>query len=106
MGYQRAGNYPNYKNGFDVTLHEGSMEAPLKWMRPSMVSVASMGDLFHESVPADFIVRAWTNMRRAIWNDTAMIMCGTEPHRCLPLWMLPRGGLSENATAGIAIRNF
>ena len=36
---------------FRVTLHPDRLEEPLRWRKPSMVFVCSMGDLFHEDVP-------------------------------------------------------
>ena len=44
-----------YKNGFKVTLHPESLDEPLKWKKPQMVFVVSMGDLFHEDVPYEYI---------------------------------------------------
>ena len=44
-----------YKNGFAVTLHPDALDEPYKWKKPQMVFVCSMGDLFHEDVPFEFI---------------------------------------------------
>lgn len=44
-----------YANGFSVTTHEDSLEEPLKWHKPQMIFVCSMGDLFHEKVADSFI---------------------------------------------------
>ncbi len=41
---------------FAVTLHPDRLEQPLRWRKPRRVFVASMGDLFHEDVPDEFIV--------------------------------------------------
>jgi len=46
-----------YKNGFKVTLHPDSLNEPYKWKKPSMVFICSMGDLFHEDVPPEFIAK-------------------------------------------------
>ncbi len=54
----------HYENGFRVTLHEDSLEIPLKWKRPRIVFVNSMSDLFHEKVPLDFIKRIFDTMIR------------------------------------------
>lgn len=40
---------------FKVTLHHDRLEQPLGWRKPRRVFVCSMGDLFHEDVPAQFI---------------------------------------------------
>lgn len=44
-----------YRNGFDVTLHEDDLDEPRGWKKGHNVFVCSMGDLFHEKVPFDFI---------------------------------------------------
>ena len=44
-----------YKNAFCLTLHEDSLGEPLQWRNPHAVFVCSMGDLFHEKVPATFL---------------------------------------------------
>ena len=59
---------PNYQNGFKLTLHEHALELPLKWRKPQMIFVNSMSDLFHKSVPTDFIQRVFEVMRKASWH--------------------------------------
>lgn len=44
---------------FAVTLHPDRLEQPLRWRKPRRVFVCSMGDLFHEDVPDEFIARIW-----------------------------------------------
>jgi len=58
----------NYVNGFEVTLHERSLSIPLRWRKPQTIFVNSMSDLFHESVPTEFILQAFDVMRRAHWH--------------------------------------
>jgi protein gp37 len=52
-----------YRNGFRVTLHPDLLEAPRKWRQPRTVFVNSMSDLFHESIPDDYIGRTFETMR-------------------------------------------
>lgn len=59
----------NYRNGFDVTLHEHMLDRPLQWRRPRQVFVNSMSDLFHEKVPMSFIQRVFSVMERASWHQ-------------------------------------
>ncbi|MCL6630821.1 MAG: phage Gp37/Gp68 family protein [Armatimonadetes bacterium] len=61
----QAMGHPNYKNGFQLTLHESSVNLPLQWKKPRMIFVNSMSDLFHEDVPIKFIVAVFDVMRRA-----------------------------------------
>jgi len=64
----KAMGQPNYANGFKLTMHEHLLERPLEWKRPHMIFVSSMSDLFHESVPLDFIQKVFDVMRRASWH--------------------------------------
>lgn len=45
-----------------VRLDEGSLALPKKWKTGRMIFVNSMSDLFHESVPAEFIRRVFDTM--------------------------------------------
>ncbi len=55
----------NYRNGFEVTLHDHVLNQPLKWKKPHTVFVNSMSDLFHEKVPAEFIRVVFRTMKEA-----------------------------------------
>ena len=61
----RAMGQPNYRNGFDVTLHPHTLELPLRWRQPRTVFVNSMSDLFHRDVPLEFIQRVFAIMRQS-----------------------------------------
>lgn len=56
---------PNYRNGFETTLHLHALEIPLKWKKPQIVFVNSMSDLFHDDVPLEFIQRVYEVMAQA-----------------------------------------
>ncbi len=58
----------NYRNGFHVATHSGTLKLPLKWTKPQLVFVNSMSDLFHEDVGFDFIGRVFSIMRTASWH--------------------------------------
>jgi protein gp37 len=64
---QAMGNH-RYRNGFEVTLHEDVLVLPLRWRQPRRIFVNSMSDLFHESIPDDFIVRVFETMVEASWH--------------------------------------
>lgn len=59
----------NYRNGFQLTLHDHMIERPLEWTKPQVIFVNSMSDLFHEDVPVEFIQRVFDVMRRAHWHQ-------------------------------------
>jgi len=64
----QAMGQPNYANGFQLTLHEGALELPLKWKKPQTIFVNSMSDLFHKDVPLEFIAKVFDVMCRADWH--------------------------------------
>jgi len=53
-----------YRNGFTVTTHDSALEEPLKWVKPRLVFVNSMSDLFHKSVSPEFIKAVFNIMNR------------------------------------------
>lgn len=57
-----------YRNGFRLTLHPDVLEEPLQWMKPQMIFVNSMSDLFHQDVPREFIHQIFDVMYRAHWH--------------------------------------
>jgi protein gp37 len=65
----KAMGNPNYRNGFQLTLHEHALNLPLSWKTPQFIFVNSMSDLFHEDVPLEFILRIFDVMRQASWHS-------------------------------------
>lgn len=59
----QAAGVPKYRNGFRVTAHEDELLTPQAWRKNRMVFLCSMGDLFHERVPFEFILRVFQVMR-------------------------------------------
>lgn len=45
----------NYRDGFAVRTHPHMLDVPTRWRQPRRVFVNSMGDLFHEDVPVEFV---------------------------------------------------
>ena len=64
----KAMGQPNYKNGFNVTLHAHSLELPLSWKTPQTIFVNSMSDLFHKDIPEDFIKEVFLVMNKTYWH--------------------------------------
>ena len=61
----RAMGTKGYEDGFAVTLHPEKLRGPLERKKPTMYFVCSMGDLFHEDVPFEFVDRIWAVMAAA-----------------------------------------
>lgn len=65
----KAMGQPNYRNGFDLTLHDHMVDLPKRWKKPKRIFVNSMSDLFHTDVPLEFILRVFETMREADWHQ-------------------------------------
>jgi protein gp37 len=55
----------HYEHGFDLMLRPDRLELPLHWRAPRHVFVTSMGDLFHEEVPDDYVQQVFAVMEQA-----------------------------------------
>lgn len=64
----RAMGQPNYRRGFEVSIHPHILRLPLTWRRPRNVFVNSMGDLFHDEVPEAFVRRVFETIDAAPWH--------------------------------------
>jgi protein gp37 len=65
----KAMGNPKYVRGFELTLHESTLDLPLTWKKPQRIFVNSMSDLFHHDVPVSFIQRVFATMARAHWHQ-------------------------------------
>ncbi len=57
-----------YERGFDLRLVPEKLSDPMRWKAPRMVFVNSMSDLFHESIPTEYIIRVARIMEKANWH--------------------------------------
>jgi len=62
-----------YRNGFEITLQEDLVQLPLSWKKSRCIFVNSMSDLFHPSVPADYIQKIFNVMERANWHEFQLL---------------------------------
>jgi protein gp37 len=61
---QAMGN-KKYRNGFELTVHPDVLDEPKRWKNSKIVFVNSMSDIFHESIPLNFLKKVFKVM-----NDT------------------------------------
>lgn len=59
----RFNGTPVWPNGFNVTLWPDRLKRPMRWRKPRLVFVCPTGDIFHHSVPDDFIAQVWAVMQ-------------------------------------------
>jgi protein gp37 len=55
----------HFEQGFDLVLRPERLRLPLQWAKPRRIFVTSMGDLFHSSVPDEFIRLVFSTMAQA-----------------------------------------
>lgn len=72
-----------YELGFDPRLVPSKLEEPLSWKKPKLVFVNSMSDLFHESVPTDYIQKVAEVMVAANWHTFQVLTKRSERMRDL-----------------------
>lgn len=97
---QAMGN-PRYENRFTVTLHPDLLDQPSRWKRPKMIFVNSMSDLFHESIPDDYILEVFRRMHKAPQHTYQVLT--KRPERMLELsGRLPR---ANNIWLGTSVEN-
>jgi len=65
----KAIGQPNYRNGFQLTLHEQMLLTPSKWNKSRTIFVNSMSDLFHQDVPLTYIQQVFSAMHQANWHQ-------------------------------------
>lgn len=61
----KAMGAPGYEDGFKLTLHPDRLEQPIRRKKPTVYFVNSMSDLFHESVPHEFIEKVFDSIRQS-----------------------------------------
>jgi protein gp37 len=91
----------NYRNGFQLTLHEHMLEAPLRWRKPQVIFVNSMSDLFQDEVPLDFIQQVFKTMKTAHWHQFQVLTKRSE--RLLSL--SPLIDWPSNVWMGVSVEN-
>jgi len=97
----KAMGRPNYVNGFQITLHENSLDIPLRWKKPQIVFVNSMSDLFHEDVPPSFIKRVFAIMQKASWHKFQILTKRAERLAKIA----PKLPWPENIWIGVSVEN-
>jgi len=86
---------------FRVTLHEDRLDMPLRWRKPRLVFVCSMGDLFHEQVPDTYILQVWNRFLGA--PQHTYLVLTKRPER-MRKWLRKRPPL-PNVWLGVSAEN-
>ena len=94
-----------YEHGFDVKLVPEKLTEPLKWVRPRMIFVNSMSDLFQDDVPDEFIVQAARVMRLANWHTYQVLTKRARRMRELLNGKLKFAANATNIWWGVSVEN-
>ncbi len=60
----KAMKIDKYKNAFSIALHDDCLDEPFHWKGSHNIFVCSMSDLFHESIPFDFIDKVMETIKK------------------------------------------
>jgi len=82
--------YP-FDDPFKVTLHHDRLSDPLKLKKPRIIFTCSMGDLFHEDVPFEFIRQIFletkvSSLKGPTFRGHTFIFLTKRPGRMLQFW--------------------
>jgi protein gp37 len=91
----------HYEQGFALRLWPGRLTQPFEWRQPRIVFVNSMSDLFHESIPDDY-VREVFDVMAAVPQHTFQIL--TKRHKRL-VDLAPTLPWAENIWMEVSIEN-
>jgi protein gp37 len=87
----------------NISLDVKSLSAPYKWRKPRKVFVNSMSDLFHPSVPDEFIARVWRVMRETPQHTYQVLT--KRPDRMRELLINPSFGSAPNIWIGTSVED-
>lgn len=90
-----------YENGFEVTVHPGRLDEPLKWKKPRRIFVVSMGDLFHKKVPYTFFTKVMVIITHC--PQHTFLLLTKRPERMAKCF--ENIGAPENVWLGVSVEN-
>ena len=90
-----------YEMGFDLTLRRERLAIPLSWKKPRVIFVNSMSDLFHESIPLEYIAEVFAVMAAAHWHTFQVL---TKRHVLLAA-LASRLPWPPNVWMGVSVEN-
>ena len=94
-------------NGWNgkVFCRKDRLEIPLHWRKPRMIFICSMGDLFHESVPFDFISQVFDVIRQGRKHIYQILTKRPERMADFIFAQWPQGFRQCNLWLGVSVEN-
>ncbi|MEE9284858.1 MAG: phage Gp37/Gp68 family protein [Dehalococcoidia bacterium] len=99
LRFKRGGRY--IPGEASIKLHRDRLGIPLRWNRPRLIFVNSMSDLFHESIPDEFILAVFSVMEQAHHHIFQVL---TKRHKRLAR-LAPKLPLPDNVWMGVSVEN-
>ncbi len=94
-----------YEQGFDLKLWPDRLNLPLSWKEPRMIFVNSMSDLFHKSVPDEFIAQVFEVMLEAKQHVFQVLTKRSERMMEWTRQTFGRATLPANVWLGVSVEN-
>ena len=94
-----------YELGFDLRLVPSKIDEPLRWKTPRKVFVNSMSDLFHESVPDEYIEKVAETMLAADWHQYQVLTKRSQRMRDLLRGRLRFASVHSHIWWGVSVEN-
>lgn len=94
-----------YEQGFDPRLVPEKLHEPERWPTPKMVFVNSMSDLFHESVPDEYIEAVARVMVGARWHTYQVLTKRSSRMRTLLETHLAFAACEQHIWWGVSVEN-
>ena len=94
-----------YERGFDPRLVPEKLAEPLRWLTPKMIFVNSMSDLFHDSVPDDYIEAVARVMVKAEWHTYQVLTKRSERMASLLHGRLRFAASAQHIWWGVSVEN-
>jgi len=102
--FRRVKGHP-YQQGFDLRLVPRKLAEPLRWRHPKMIFVNSMSDLFHESVPDQYIISVVEVMVAARWHTYQVLTKRSERLREMLNSSLQFAANQKHIWWGVSVEN-
>lgn len=97
----KAMGVEKYASGFQLTLHPNEINTPRNWRKSRTIFVNSMSDLFHRSVPDEFIFEVFDTMRECSQHRFQVLTKRANRLRALD----PRLYWASNVWMGVSVED-
>lgn len=98
----KAMGQKKYTRGFHLTMHPDALDEPKKIKKPSMFFVCSMGDLFHDDVPYEFIDRVMQTVIQTPWHTYQLL---TKRADNMAVFFMQSKFIPKNVWLGTTVEN-